>query len=363
MSRYEERMQADLDAIRTRVAGVGERVESAVRDAVRALLHRDRQTASEIVLADHPINRETREIDRLCHEFVARHLPSAGVLRTISSVLRLTVGLERIGDYAVTIGRETAQIDGEIPETIARDAEMISEHSLRVLHDAMESFNTGNAEMARGTMKLAREGRRTSHRVFRDMVAIGEGDAPSISDLYALLLCINRMERIGDQAKNICEETVFAATGETKAPKVYRVQFVDRGNDAASVIAEAIARTSYPESGEYSSAGWQPSGEVLPAVCEFLERRGHDVEGLAPTAFDTTFGELERLHVVVDLDGGAGDRISDLPFHTTVTRWDVVPDADDDTAMAADEWLTTLYRDLSARIATLMETLRGEKAR
>ena len=107
-------------------------------------------------------------------------------------------------------------------------------------------------------MKLAREGRRTSHRVFRDMVRIGEGDSPSISDLYALLLCINRMERIGDQAKNICEETVFSVTGETKAPKVYRVQFVDRGNDAASIMAEAIARTSYPESGEYSSSGWQP---------------------------------------------------------------------------------------------------------
>ena len=50
------------------------------------------------------------------------------------------------------------------------------------------------------------------------------------------------------------------------------------------------------------------------------------------------------------------------PFHTTVTRWSAGPAADDATSMPADEWLTSLYRDLSARIATLMETLRGERA-
>jgi phosphate transport system protein len=356
-------MQRDLDRIREQVAGLGAAVEQAVRDAVRALLRHDLQAASEIVLADLPINRATREVDRLCHVFVAQHLPSAGVLRTISSVLRITVGLERIGDYAVTIARETAQITGKIPETIARDAEMISEHSLHVLHEAMTAFDTRNSELARGTMSLAREGRRTSHRVFRDMVRVAEGDSPSISDLYALLLCINRMERIGDQAKNICEDTIFATTGETKRPKTYRVQFVDRGNDAASVMAELIARQSYPEFGEYSSAGWQPSSEILPAVREFLERRGHDLGDAAPTALDTTFGELERLHVVVDLDGGASERITDLPFHTTVTRWEVVPSAGDAADMQGDEWLTTLYRDLSNRVAALMETLRGEKAR
>ncbi len=126
MSHYEERMQRDLDEIRDRVAEIGSQVETAVRSAVEALLSRDVAAAAEIVLADHSINRATREVDALCHVFVARHLPSAGVLRTISSVLRLTVGLERVGDYAVTIGRETAQLDSAVPETIAKDAQMIS---------------------------------------------------------------------------------------------------------------------------------------------------------------------------------------------------------------------------------------------
>ena len=56
----------------------------------RALLTLDRDLAYATVLGDKPINREIRELDRLCHAFVARHLPSAGHLRFVSSVLRLT---------------------------------------------------------------------------------------------------------------------------------------------------------------------------------------------------------------------------------------------------------------------------------
>ena len=70
---------------------------------MHALLTRDRELAAEVILGDLPINREVRAIDALCHAFVARHLPSAGHLRFVSSVLRLNVELERIGDYAVTI--------------------------------------------------------------------------------------------------------------------------------------------------------------------------------------------------------------------------------------------------------------------
>ncbi len=372
MSHYEERLQHDLDEIRDRVATIGTDVETAVRKSVRCLLQRDTAAAADVVLADHPINRATRDVDRLCHVFVARHLPSAGVLRTISAVLRLTIGLERIGDYAVTIARETVQLEGDVPTTIVADAQEVSEHSLRTLHRAMEAFNSRDADLARSTKDLAREGRRTSHRVFRDLVRLGREhpdehagaeSAPSIADLYALLLCINRMERIGDQAKNICEDALFAVTGEMKQPKVYRVQFVDRANDAASVMAEVIARSSYPESGAYSSSGWQPAAEILPPVRTFLTQRGHDLTEFVPSRFEPSFDALETFHVIVDLDGGATTRIPDLPFHTTVASWDVGPCDPDATVISGDAWLTELYRDVSARVTTLMETLRGDEAR
>ncbi len=361
MSHYQERMQRDLDEIHDRVAALGARVHAAAQAAVAALLHRDDRAAARIVLADNPINRETREVDRLCHAFVARHLPSAGVLRTISSTLRMTITIERVGDYAVTLARETAQLCGEVPAAIAADLRLVADTELSLFARAMQAWNEHDASLARGTKAKSSGRKRLSHKVFHDLVDVGNEASPPLSDLFALLLCINRLERIGSQAKNICEETIFAATGETKQPKSYRILFLDRANDAASIMAEAIARRTFPESGHYASAGFQPAEQVLAHVLEFLERTGHDPSD-APRTFESTYAKIEPLHVIVGLDCDASAHIPELPFHTTVVRWDVAPTSDEAHDMQGDGWLAFVHRELGARIADLMTTLRGEKA-
>ena len=57
----------------------------------------DNELAYLTVLGDNPINRNSRKLDSLCHAFIARHLPSAGHLRLMSSIVRVNVALERIG--------------------------------------------------------------------------------------------------------------------------------------------------------------------------------------------------------------------------------------------------------------------------
>ena len=71
MSHYEERMESDLRTIRTRVWNLGEDAERALNNAKKVLILRDSDLAYQTVLDDHPINRESREIDRLCHTFIA----------------------------------------------------------------------------------------------------------------------------------------------------------------------------------------------------------------------------------------------------------------------------------------------------
>ena len=118
MTHYEERLEEDLAHLREGVVAVGEKVQHAMEHAVRALLQGDRELAYATVLGDLPINRDVRALDRQCHVFVARHLPSSGHLRFVSSVMRLNVALERIGDYAVAISREAVQLT-EIGELLA----------------------------------------------------------------------------------------------------------------------------------------------------------------------------------------------------------------------------------------------------
>ena len=69
MTHYEERLENDLKAIRGQVSAVGRSVEKALHDAVRAFLTANADLAAHTILGDLQVNRETREIDRLCHIF------------------------------------------------------------------------------------------------------------------------------------------------------------------------------------------------------------------------------------------------------------------------------------------------------
>ncbi len=361
MAYYEERLAQDLDALRERIRSVGERVERAFDSAIRAILTDDRELAAATVLGDARVNRQIREIDRLCHAFVARHLPSAGHLRFVSAVLRLNVELERIGDYASTICREQLQLSSPPSRAAARDIEMIADQARRVLHQALNVFLEGNADLARGTMGMADQVKDTFQNVFRDLLQEGERSKRPLKDLFALLVIFNRLGRVSDQAKNICEETVFAVTGETKAPKVYPILFIDEKNDALSQMAEAFARRAYPESGRYSSAGWNPAQQLDPGVANFMQSKSFDLEGMGPKRLVTVHDDLEEWYVVVSLEPGAREQIPEVPYHTLLLEWDpgVGPD---EAGQWSEEALEEAFRTLSVKIGELMETLRGKGA-
>ncbi len=363
MSHYQERLEQDLAEIRGEVSAVGEVVAGAVQAAVSALLAGDRARAYATVLGDLAINRRIRRLDQRCHAFVARHLPSAGHLRFISSVLRSDVALERVGDYAVTIAREAAQLGKRPPESVARDVDLLADQAVQLLRGAVEAFVSGSAERARGALGLAGQVHHTFRNVLDDLIAEGEQSGHSLAELFALLVILNRLERVGDQAKNLCEEAVFAATGETKAPKVYHVLFVDERDDSYTQLAVAYARKAFPESGKYASAGWQPASRLEPRTALFLERHGYDLAGLAPTKLDASRERLNDFHLVVSLGGDLLAKIDGMPFHTVYLEWDLAPMPADLDQQRAEALLAERHRELAARIHGLVETLRGEDAR
>ena len=101
MSLYDKRLEADLLADPGAAAnGLSEEVQENLRHSVRSVLDLDRRLANETVIKDRAVNQDIRDLDHLCHLFVARHLPSGSHLRFISAVLRLSVALERVGDYS-----------------------------------------------------------------------------------------------------------------------------------------------------------------------------------------------------------------------------------------------------------------------
>ena len=141
MSHLEERLERDLEEIRDHMALMADKVDKAIADAIYAFQHGDLKLANQVVLRDLPINRSSRKIDKLCHAFIALHLPSAGHLRLLSSVIRANIIIERIGDYAVTIAREAIQLESVLQGHISHDLERVSAEVRLVLGQAIMSFN------------------------------------------------------------------------------------------------------------------------------------------------------------------------------------------------------------------------------
>jgi len=158
MSHYEERLEKDLVNIRSEVSKLAGWVDEAVNNSIHALLSGNEELANTTILHDGPINRKMREIDSMCHRFVAVHLPSAGPLRLISSVIRINIILERIGDYAVTISRELQQlseVNAALDENAARGIELLANEVQLMLKQAITSFEESNMELAKSTIAMA----------------------------------------------------------------------------------------------------------------------------------------------------------------------------------------------------------------
>jgi len=337
-------------------------VRIALQNAIRALLTEDRALANATVLGDLPINRAIRAIDKRCHSFVARHLPSAGHLRFVSSVLRMTIGIERGGDYAATIAREVSQLDRLPPLTIVRDIELLSEQVLLMFPQAITAFLENNAELARDIKVMESQIDRSYDKVFEGLLREGDENKISTRELLAILSVFNVLERVSDQAKNICEEAVFSAEGKTKPPKTYRVLFLDKKNNFVSQLAVAYAQKNFPDSIAARSRGWAAAEGLSPECLSLAERVGLNLGNSLPLTLELTADELSDYHVVVGLEPGAEEKISPKPFHTCYVEWDISSEAASVREAGTDNVLDATYKAIAMKVRELAELLRGEEA-
>ena len=361
MSHYEERLEADLNNILTNLTELADDVRVALQNSMRALLQSDDELAHETVLGDQPINRNSRDIDQLCHAFIARHLPSARHLRLISSIIRTNVALERIGDYAVTIARESLQLQDLPGDSIAQQLNALSQQVDSLLDETVQAFVAGNADGARALMTIPEQVENAMDGVYDSL--IDSGKKRTRREMVVDFVVFNLLKRVADQAKNICDQTVFAATGEIKATKTFRILFLDDTNSSLSQMAEAIARKRYPESGEYSSAGLTPSSEPNPAMLQFLDDRGIDTSGIHNQKVSDVEHELQSFDVLVSLDKKVKKYVPDVPFHTVALRW---KDADLVGTSASDGKVSdyeSAYRAITEYIDELMQLLVGADAK
>jgi len=314
------------------------------------MILRDTDTAYDVILGDHPINRDSRQCDRLCHTFIARYLPGAGALREMASTIRINVILERIGDYAVTICREALQLDAPLPEKFSAKIDAIADDSIEILAGARAAFREGNAEQAIALMQAAKRMEGRMDGFYDELFA--EDDRMDATTMMVIFVVFNMFKRVADQAKNVCDQTVFAVRGVAKLPKVYRILFLDQPGSGLGQLAAAIGQKNFPDTAEFSCATPGVSESLSDSLRGFLAETGLPDTGLDTERLEGLEHDFSDYIVLVSLNGPVSDYVEKVPFHTSALNWSL-PESED---------FAEHYRLLRSYIIDLVTLLAGDQS-
>jgi len=203
-----------LDRIESQLQEEGQRVVSAVRGAVRALQERDVELADEVIAFDDEIDALFLNIESLIQSLLALQTPVARDLRLLLAIIHINLLLERQADSAVTIAKlsklvSDAEPDPALVEVLAEMGER-AEEMTRV---ALDSFDRRDLAGAESLVELDELIDRANRRFVERLVDV-MGD-PALREWGLRMVVVARtIERIGDRAVDIGEQTAYLLTAE-----------------------------------------------------------------------------------------------------------------------------------------------------
>ena len=357
----EESLQRDIERIRAKVTHMAELGERALKDCVKALLERNRQLAYSIILRDQRIDELEQEIDRLCLEFLVRQQPVATHLRFAYATIKINLELERVGDYAESIARQILKISSlNFAFPTERFVE-IADLSIPMLRNAVLAFVTQDAELARETMATEEIVDTLKSKINSELFDLQRANKIPLEALNPLMTVARRFERVSDQAKNICEETLYMCTGEYakhKGAEATRILFVDEHNSCRSQMAEAIGHSLDRPQFVFSSAGLDPR-PIDPATRSFLNDKGIDISRQSSKSV-AQIPNLEHYHILIALAMEAQKVFPKPPHKTVCLDWNVPdPSKAKGTPQEVRAAYETAYREIHAHIHDLVGAIVG----
>ena len=209
-----ETLDRKLQQLREDVLLLGSMVEQATLDAVQALKARDVEEARRIYAGDEDINKKRFEIERECVTTIATQQPMAHDLRILTAILEVSTELERMGDYAKGIARITIDTADEPLLKPLIDIPRMAELATDMLHRALEVFFEEDVERARSIPGEDDQVDALYNQVNRELITYMLTDPSTIDRANNLLWAAHNLERLADRVTNICERTIFIATGE-----------------------------------------------------------------------------------------------------------------------------------------------------
>jgi phosphate transport system protein len=207
-------LEEELDVLQANLLEEGDLVRRTLRGAIEALEHRDPELADEVIAYDDEVDQRYLGIEAGIEALLATQTPVAGDLRHALAILHDNLHLERMADYCVTIAKMTKLAYGIAPDQrLMRSFKEMAVRGDEMIGVALDSFthrDVAEAERLVQLDELIDEGNR---RVVQHLLALGPN--PALREWGMHMIVVSRcLERIGDHAVDIGEQTAYLVTGE-----------------------------------------------------------------------------------------------------------------------------------------------------
>ena len=206
--------ETEIKQVKDDVLMLGSMVEQSIIGSVEALKKRDLKAAQKILEGDRIINKKRFAIETELMILIATQQPMAHDLRLLASTLEIVSELERMGDYAKGIANINIRMGDEELLKPLIDIPRMAEKGVDMLHRSLTAFVNEDIETAR---KIPVEDDIVDalyNQVYRELMTFIIADPKTIERANWLLWVAHNLERFADRVTNICERTVFIATGE-----------------------------------------------------------------------------------------------------------------------------------------------------
>jgi phosphate transport system protein len=204
----------ELQQVKDEILVLGSMVEQSILDSVEALKKRDLKAAEDILTADREINKKRFEIENQLMILIATQQPMAHDLRLLASSMEIISELERMGDYAKGIANINLRMGDQPLLKPLIDVPRMAQKDVDMLHRSLTAFINEDIEAARSIPREDDEVDALYNQIYRELMTFVIADPKVIERANWLLWVAHNLERVADRVTNICERTIFIATGE-----------------------------------------------------------------------------------------------------------------------------------------------------
>ncbi|HEX9263602.1 MAG TPA: phosphate signaling complex protein PhoU [Candidatus Binatia bacterium] len=209
--KYEE----DLKKLREEILYMGGLVEDQIQKAVKCLVDRDSELAKIVIERDHEVNRLDVEIDELCIRLLALHQPAGRDLRFITTGLKVTTDLERIGDMSVNTCERALELNQEPQLKPYIDIPRMARIAQRMIRESLDAFVREDTDLALKVCRDDEEIDQLNSQIFREVISFMIEDPHTVSRAIKLSSISKYLERMADHATNIAEMVIFMVKGKS----------------------------------------------------------------------------------------------------------------------------------------------------